>query len=481
MVTMFPYLGGFDRSGRKWWPGPFLMLMAALIVLAASSPAVAKTRRETLKWDPGIEEIAHRVERLRGLHFERPVRVEFVGQHPSSSALTGTTSGSGDGALRREARHLVALGLLGADVDLSARFSRIEREGVLGYYDPDQKQVVVSRDGLDPFTRVVVAHELTHALDDQHYNFTRAGHGIRDSIGARAYQAVVEGDARRIQDAYRGTLPKAEQREVERAFTQARQRAAGALPNQVDLEWFAVQQDVPYTLGKELTKAVVADGGNRALARLITQAPLNDVSLLDPVISPLSATTWIEAPSQPSLGEAQDGRSDHPTAVDVYLTLASRIPAAVAFDAASHANGATLAYYRRGTTECARLALVPQPGSEPVVRAATDAWIATVGPTLAVADEQAGIITLTTCSGSAPLPKDAIAIPELLLAARGRAITVAKQEGLSPIEQRCLGDAVLRDDSYRDQLHTGASSFGIDRGAGAFRALTNRARLACAT
>ncbi len=93
---------------------------------------------------------------------------------------------------------LQGLGLLPAGASLADLYIELLASQVAGYYDPETKQLyVVSRSGTIGATeKVTVAHELTHALQDQ--SFGLAGIDV-DAVGqgdrSLARLALVEGDA----------------------------------------------------------------------------------------------------------------------------------------------------------------------------------------------------------------------------------------------------------------------------------------------
>src|SRR4029450_7897565 len=101
--------------------------------------------------------------------------------------------------LREEARHLQALGLI-QDGDAYARArSQISGPAFLGVYQPSSRSITVARGSFDALTKVVVAHELTHALDDQHFDIDAGDRMSRSLLASNGYRAVVEGDAQRIE------------------------------------------------------------------------------------------------------------------------------------------------------------------------------------------------------------------------------------------------------------------------------------------
>jgi hypothetical protein len=91
---------------------------------------------------------------------------------------------------------LKKLGLASADFQYRALMLRLLTEQVAGYYDPKAQQFHladwIDLDGQKP----VMAHELTHALQDQHFNLRRFEHWPKgDSDAELAAHALIEGDA----------------------------------------------------------------------------------------------------------------------------------------------------------------------------------------------------------------------------------------------------------------------------------------------
>nr|MDQ3805726.1 hypothetical protein [Acidobacteriota bacterium] len=98
--------------------------------------------------------------------------------------------------LRATELTLKKLGLLPADFQLRAFLVKLLAEQVAGYYDPKAREFFladwIDLDGQKP----VMAHELTHALQDQHFNLRRFENWPpHDSDAEAAAHALVEGDA----------------------------------------------------------------------------------------------------------------------------------------------------------------------------------------------------------------------------------------------------------------------------------------------
>jgi hypothetical protein len=151
---------------------------------------------------------------LRGLDFRASVPVAALGPAEIRDAMArelADTYGPEDFA--RLQAVLVRLGLLPAGTELQATLQRVYAEEGAGFYDPRQKRLVLATQALrapgfwvglvgaltrrDPVGEFLVAHELTHALQDQHYGLPTAPEPLVDGHGDRllARRALLEGDA----------------------------------------------------------------------------------------------------------------------------------------------------------------------------------------------------------------------------------------------------------------------------------------------
>jgi len=99
-----------------------------------------------------------------------------------------------------------ALGLLDVDADLHSLFAGVLGEQVIGYYDPDTGRLVIREDVMAGLAgafgpeqtqeaRLVLVHELVHALQDQRLGLGESYQKERTADEDNAFRAVVEGDA----------------------------------------------------------------------------------------------------------------------------------------------------------------------------------------------------------------------------------------------------------------------------------------------
>jgi hypothetical protein len=143
-----------------------------------------------------VERIAHRVERLRGLRFTKPVRPLFLDREEGVELLERAGRAEyprRDQLIDEETAKL--LGLLEPKDSLSQVLERVDQEQVLGFYDDRSKRLVVIRDaGVSrPLLELTLAHELVHALDDQRFGLD-VGEGLRDDE-VLAEASLAEGTA----------------------------------------------------------------------------------------------------------------------------------------------------------------------------------------------------------------------------------------------------------------------------------------------
>jgi hypothetical protein len=182
------------------------VLLAALLVVAVAAvrslddPEPAPTARLSSN---DVERIAHRVERLRGLRFKRPVRPLFLSRDEAVELLE--REGRAEYPVREQRideETAKLLGLLRPGESLSRVLDRIDQEQVLGFYDDRSRRLVVIRDpGVSrPLLELTLAHELVHALEDQRFGLD-VGEGVRDDQ-AIAQAALAEGTATAVMADY---------------------------------------------------------------------------------------------------------------------------------------------------------------------------------------------------------------------------------------------------------------------------------------
>jgi hypothetical protein len=236
---------------------------------------------------PAIRAVQRAVAELRGLEFERPVPVTV--ESPGKLArrlLRALDEQTDEGRLRRQGRAMELLGELPPGTDLPRLLDRVQAESVLGFYLPGQPPkkgglYVRSSRGLDPYARVILAHELTHAVTDQRYDLTRADRlaaatAREDALAA--YSGLVEGDATFTMQRYLAQrLTPAEQANAGLVAATERTPIRDAAPAVIRESML-----FPYQEGLRFVSVLYQQGGWAAVNRAYRDPPTTTEQLLHP-------------------------------------------------------------------------------------------------------------------------------------------------------------------------------------------------------
>jgi hypothetical protein len=170
------------------------------------------------------------------------------------------------------------LGLVPPGTDLAAAVDQLLGVGVLGFYAPETTELVVRGGELTPYTRQTVAHELTHALDDQHFDLDRPELDDASDESSFGFTAVVEGSATRVEDAYESSLSSAD-----RARLRDEERSFGADVDLTGIPFVLLAQlQAPYEFGPILVDEIVDEQGEEGLTAALTRPPTTSEQVLHP-------------------------------------------------------------------------------------------------------------------------------------------------------------------------------------------------------
>lgn len=150
-----------------------------------------------------IGELSRAAESVRQLRLRSPVTIEIEDGEAIAQSLRAQIE---DSEIERARLVYGALGLVDADADLWSMFAGVLGEQVIGYYDPETGRLVIREDVMAGLTgklgseqtqeaRLVLVHELVHALQDQRLGLGKSYEVERTADADNAFRAVVEGDA----------------------------------------------------------------------------------------------------------------------------------------------------------------------------------------------------------------------------------------------------------------------------------------------
>lgn len=169
-----------------------LIVLAGLAVIVAGGLAAAAQQASLAAAD----EVLQQMSAILKLPVVHPLKKSLRSREEIRQYLMREQQQENGAKRYADARALEAFGLLPHGFDLDGFLLRLLTEQVAGLYDPRAQEFYIADWIPAGQQRTVMAHELTHALQDQHFHlrpWMRAARPNDDAEAAR--QAVVEGSA----------------------------------------------------------------------------------------------------------------------------------------------------------------------------------------------------------------------------------------------------------------------------------------------
>lgn len=434
---------GWPRRRRRRSSWVLVALTLVLVVVAGTSADAATVTARPSSWDPRVVDVVRDVERLRGLEFEHPVPVVVLDDAAFEKRFLGT--GRPTARDRREWAQIqgafIAMGLQDEPVGLNV-VTRASGSNVVGFYDPRRKAIVVRGSTLDePGTRVTLAHELTHALQDQHFDLVAL-----QKRGAKAdsmlTKALIEGDATDVGRRYYAEMDTADQKAVD-ATNDSVQAEATPLPAFLEAVFYA-----PYTLGVESVAVVRALQGRPGLDTLMRTPPTRDLGLVDPTAL-IGPRQWerVGAPAVRAPDVAQ-GDPFPMDAVGLYLVLAEHLDWTEALSVSERWGGDRTVAFTRAGLPCVTMRIAGRTGAGDAARIgdAFRRWATGAGTTTTVVSEGERV-RVTLCDpadhrGAATPTPPARALVGLSI--RNDLVAQGIAAGSDPEVAKCAADRLAR-------------------------------------
>jgi hypothetical protein len=229
-----------------------------------------------------VEQIKARVAAVRGLPFKAEVPIDIKNRAEMQRAFEeDITADYGEEGLAKKALAYGKLGLIQPGVDLKKVLLDFYSSQVLAFYDPRTKKLVMPdrAAGAGEDIPVVLAHELTHALQDQHFPIVQKLIDSSDDDGDLALRALVEGDATLSGFAYAG-IPGSTLAAMAKKFEEEMRQSTPSFP---DLPPALVEENFfPYYAGAALIARVLEQHGWAGVDTLYAAPPLSTEQLLHP-------------------------------------------------------------------------------------------------------------------------------------------------------------------------------------------------------
>jgi hypothetical protein len=173
-------------------------LLVALVTLAFGLPVAFAdpSRAELEALLKETDKIAQSVSKLRGLQVKKPITRGIMSRPEITKRLLQRIEEDYPAVeILEEGRYLQRLGLLPRGSDYKGIVVGLLSDQIAGFYDPQSKELYladwIETDG----QRMIMAHEIDHALQDQTFDLIAFSKPIKDNDDAEiARQALVEGD-----------------------------------------------------------------------------------------------------------------------------------------------------------------------------------------------------------------------------------------------------------------------------------------------
>ncbi|HUG15231.1 MAG TPA: hypothetical protein VMM78_09455 [Thermomicrobiales bacterium] len=225
--------------------------------------------------------VAAIVAEIRGLEWLEDVGVTIVSRQGMQEYLLDLLEADYSAEEARQDSQLLWLLRLMNDpeLDIHELYSDLLAESVAGLYDTETQEILTlgEGDGLTPLAAMIMAHEYTHALQDQHYGLDSLRPDDLDSEARFAMQALTEGDAEIVRTLY---LFDHMSREDLLAIM-----SDPALDSEIPEDVPAYLLEInyfPYTSGAEFAAYLYQRGGFEAIDAAYADPPLSTEQILHP-------------------------------------------------------------------------------------------------------------------------------------------------------------------------------------------------------
>ncbi|MEJ7837947.1 MAG: hypothetical protein WKF81_03980 [Thermomicrobiales bacterium] len=268
----------WHRLTHKIYPP---VVLGVVFSLSLASPVSAQIAEEL------IEEIETSVVELRGLEVLTPIVVSYrTREELQEEVASDFQEDYPIEDSERDQRTMIAFGIIEEGTDIRDLYTELYGGQIAGYYDPTTGELVVVLDGdgsseeLTASEEFTLAHEINHALQDQHFDIDAGAFDSTDVTDdvSLATTGLIEGDAVLLQGLYLQGDP---------SFARALSREYADLedtsdsldefpPVIVSLLYF------PYDLGYEFVNDLYEEGGYELVDEAFVTPPTTTEQILHP-------------------------------------------------------------------------------------------------------------------------------------------------------------------------------------------------------
>src|SRR5688572_16240749 len=175
------------------------LVLSGVVLVWADQPAATPPADPQKDLLAKADAIAAKVSAQRGLKVKRKIERGVMGKDQIRARILARVDQEYSAAeLAAEELAMKRMGMLPADADYKKIVIDLLTDQIAGFYDPWERRLYIANwntTGIAVMDDAVMAHEIDHALQDQHFNlrtFMTADAKNADATSAR--QALVEGD-----------------------------------------------------------------------------------------------------------------------------------------------------------------------------------------------------------------------------------------------------------------------------------------------
>ncbi len=281
-----------------------VFLITGVLIGCAQTRGAALSGRD-------LAELRFRAELTRGLEFSEPVRAHVIHRQQVPAVFRSDLELSTDpGDLERSVETFAAIGFYPPGLDLKRALLGFEMHSVRGFYTPVTKRLHVVREtdrkgrSIGTAKEQVLVHELTHALQDEHFRVIDALLGLQGQMDlVFALTALLEGDAlwtaHADADRMHGVMGARSKQVVTQVVDRLFAELSDEEPNPIPR---AIREPalLEYALGYRLIADLEALGGTARRDQAFLDPPLSSAQLLHPerYLEPHPAQLFLELPRE---------------------------------------------------------------------------------------------------------------------------------------------------------------------------------------
>ncbi len=405
-------------------------------------------------WDPRVVPIVRFVERERGLTFDHAIYVDFLTDADYQTAVRGDALSGTAGTAALEAASdtndlFNAFGLVG-DANVARAEAAISAAASIGVYTPATDRIAIRGNKLTPAVRVVLAHELTHALQAQHFDLSH-------TANSAVVRSLAEADAMRIEDQYLDGLAP-EERAAAVAGNAISEKALRALAT---VPWtLTALRMAPYELGPALVNMVYDQRGNDGVNLLFHTLP-SEAQLLSPwKWAPGIDATPTEVSARPPASTVESGTSQPMSRLQLLLMLDAWLPWSMARGALDSLEGAAFVPYRATVDGPVCATIVAQFAADPTTFADAITWWAGASGSAAQPIVSRNTVSFDACprGRKAPTPPAPTVSTTTALLAENNAIPQTVRDAAAATPYLCAARHLVDDPSVAHILSSAKRS-----------------------